>query len=42
MRQAIIDATLILPLDISAARQMINGWYGDDAAKDLKGAESWR
>jgi NAD+ diphosphatase len=42
MRQAIIDATLILPLDISVARQMINGWYGDDAVKDLKGAESWR
>ena len=42
MKQAIIDAALILPLDISVARQMINGWYGDDAAKDLKGAESWR
>jgi NAD+ diphosphatase len=42
MKQAITDATLILPLDISVARQMINGWYGDDAAKDLKGAESWR
>jgi NAD+ diphosphatase len=42
MKQAIIDASLILPLDISVARQMINGWYGDDAAKDLKGAESWR
>ena len=42
MKQAIIDATLILPLDISVARQMINSWYGDDAAKDLKGAESWR
>jgi NAD+ diphosphatase len=42
MKQAIIDATLILPLDISVARQMINGWYGDDAVKDLKGAESWR
>ena len=42
MKQAIIDSTLILPLDISVARQMINGWYGDDAAKDLKGAESWR
>ena len=42
MKQAIIDATLILPLDISVARQMINGWYGDTAAKDLKGAESWR
>jgi NAD+ diphosphatase len=42
MKQAITDSTLILPLDISVARQMINGWYGDDAAKDLKGAESWR
>jgi len=42
MKQAIIDSTLILPLDISVARQMINGWYGDNAAKDLKGAESWR
>ena len=42
MKQAIIDATLILPLDISVARQMINGWYGDDAEKDLKGSESWR
>ena len=42
MKQAILDATLILPLEISVARQMINGWYGDDAVKDLKGAESWR
>lgn len=42
MKQAIIDGNLILPLDISVARQMINGWYGQDAAKDLKGAESWR
>ena len=42
MKQAIIDSTLILPLDISVARQMINGWYGDDAVKDLKGSESWR
>ena len=42
MKQAIIDSTLILPLEISVARQMINGWYGNDAAKDLKGAESWR
>lgn len=42
MKQAIIDGNLILPLDISVARQMINGWYGDDAAKDLKGAQSWR
>jgi NAD+ diphosphatase len=42
MKQAILDATLILPLEISVARQMINGWYGDGAAKDLKGAESWR
>jgi len=42
MKQAILDATLILPLEISVARQMINDWYGDDAVKDLKGAESWR
>ena len=42
MKQAIIDGNLILPLDISVARQMINGWYGQDAARDLKGSESWR
>jgi len=42
MKQAIQDATLILPLEISVARQMIKGWYGEDADKDLKGAESWR
>ena len=42
MKQAILDSTLILPLEISVARQMINGWYGEDAARDLKGAESWR
>ena len=42
MKQAISDSTLILPLEISVARQMINAWYGDNAVNDLKGAESWR
>ena len=42
MKAAIADKSLILPLEISVARQMINAWYGDGAEKDLVGAESWR
>jgi NAD+ diphosphatase len=42
MKQAIIDNSLILPLEISVARQMIKAWYGDGADIDLKGNESWR
>ena len=42
MKAAIADKSLILPLEISVARQMINAWYGDGAEKDLVGTESWR
>ena len=42
MKSAIIDNSLILPLEISVARQMIKSWYGDGADSDLKGNESWR
>lgn len=42
MKSAIIDNSLILPLEISVARQMIKSWYGDGAESDLKGYESWR
>ena len=42
MKAAIADKSLILPLEISVARQMINAWYGEGAEKDLVGAESWR
>jgi NAD+ diphosphatase len=42
MKAAIADESLILPLEISVARQMINAWYGEGAEKDLVGAESWR
>jgi NAD+ diphosphatase len=42
MKSAIIDNSLILPLEISVARQMIKSWYGDGAESDLKGNESWR
>jgi NAD+ diphosphatase len=42
MKAAILDKSLILPLEISVARQMIKGWYGKDAEVDLVGNESWR
>jgi NAD+ diphosphatase len=42
MKTAIANKTLILPLEISVARQMINAWYGEASAFELKGNESWR
>jgi NAD+ diphosphatase len=42
MKAAILDKSLILPLEISVARQMIKAWYGKDAETDLIGNESWR
>ena len=42
MKAAITDKSLILPLEISVARQMIKAWYGERADSDLKGNESWR
>jgi NAD+ diphosphatase len=33
---------LLLPPIISVARAMINAWYGDNAAAELRGGESWR
>ena len=42
MKNAIADKILILPLEISVARQMIKAWYGENADKDLVGNESWR
>lgn len=42
MKAAITDKSLILPLEISVARQMIKAWYGQSADSDLKGNESWR
>jgi NAD+ diphosphatase len=42
MKAAIASSSLILPLEISVARQMINSWYGDSAVTELKGNESWR
>ena len=41
MKSAILDKSLILPFEISVARQMINAWYGDSADKDLAGNQSW-
>lgn len=41
MKTAILDKSLILPFEISVARQMINAWYGDGADKDLAGNQSW-
>jgi NAD+ diphosphatase len=41
MKSAILDKSLILPFEISVARQMINAWYGDGADKDLAGNQSW-
>ena len=42
MKAAILDKSLILPLEMSVARQMINAWYGPSADVDLVGNESWR
>jgi len=42
MKAAILDKSLILPLEISVARQMIKAWYGPGAEVDLIGRESWR
>jgi len=42
MKSAIIEKTLILPLEISVARQMIKAWYGAGAETELSGQESWR
>ena len=42
MKAAIADKSLILPLEISVARQMIKAWYGDGAVKDLVGDQSWQ
>ena len=42
MKSAIEDKTLILPLEISVARQMIKAWYGESADTELAGNESWR
>ena len=42
MKSAIAEKTLILPLEISVARQMIKAWYGKSADTELTGNESWR
>jgi len=42
MKGAIADKSLILPFEISVARQMIKSWYGDGAEKDLVGDQSWQ
>jgi NAD+ diphosphatase len=42
MKSAIEDKSLILPLEISVARQMIKAWYGEGADTELVGNESWR
>jgi len=42
MKGAIADKSLILPFEISVARQMIKAWYGDGAEKDLVGDQSWQ
>jgi len=42
MKAAILNKSLILPLEISVARQMIKAWYGPGADVDLIGNESWR
>ncbi len=42
MKAEIENKSLILPLEISVARQMIKAWYGVGADVDLVGAESWR
>jgi NAD+ diphosphatase len=42
MKRAIAEKSLILPLEISVARQMIKAWYGVGANTDLAGNESWR
>lgn len=42
MKSAIAEKSLILPLEISVARQMIKAWYGKGAETELSGKESWR
>ena len=42
IKSAIAEQTLILPLEISVARQMIKAWYGKGAETDLVGNQSWR
>ena len=42
MKSAIAEKTLILPLELSVARQMIKAWYGKGADTELTGNESWR
>ena len=42
MKSAIAEKSLILPLEISVARQMIKAWYGKGADTELTGNESWR
>ena len=42
MKSAIAEKSLILPLEISVARQMIKAWYGKSADTELTGNESWR
>jgi len=42
VKSAIENKSLILPLEISVARQMIKAWYGAGADVDLVGEESWR
>ncbi len=42
MKSAIEDKSLILPLEISVARQMIKAWYGEGADTELVGNESWQ
>jgi len=42
MKSAIAEKSLILPLEISVARQMIKAWYRKGADTELTGNESWR
>lgn len=42
MKKSIAEKTLILPFEISVARQMIKAWYGDGAEKDLGEDASWQ
>ena len=42
MKSAIAEKSLILPLELSVARQMIKAWYGKGADTELTGNESWR
>ena len=42
IKTKIADRELLLPPIISVARAMINSWFGNDAAHELAGGESWR